>query len=69
MDVDSNDGTGTEPLNGETKPDPAKLQQAIIKQVRPNMDVIKQVRPHVNMDLHAIYKNGQIIAILHIIKI
>jgi hypothetical protein len=34
MDTDSNDGTGTETLNGETKPDPAKLAQtAIIKQV------------------------------------
>ncbi|CAI9735680.1 POU domain, class 6, transcription factor 1-like isoform X1 [Octopus vulgaris] len=33
MDVDSNDGTATESLNGETKPDPAKLaQSAIIKQ-------------------------------------
>ena len=36
MDGDSNDeGTVTESLNGETKPDPAKLAQtAIIKQVR-----------------------------------
>lgn len=35
MDVDSNDGTVTESLNGETKPDVAKLAQtAIIKQVR-----------------------------------
>jgi hypothetical protein len=35
MDGDSNDeGTVTESLNGETKPDPAKLAQtAIIKQV------------------------------------
>lgn len=34
MDVDSNDGTVTEALNGETKPDAAKLaQSAIIKQV------------------------------------
>jgi len=34
MDVDSNDGTVTEALNGETKPDVAKLaQSAIIKQV------------------------------------
>ncbi|KAK6166081.1 POU domain, class 6, transcription factor 1 isoform X2 [Patella vulgata] len=33
MDTDSNDGTATESLNGETKPDPAKLAQtAIIKQ-------------------------------------
>lgn len=33
MDADSNDGTATESLNGETKPDPAKLAQtAIIKQ-------------------------------------
>lgn len=36
MDADSNDGTATESLNGETKPDPAKLAQtAIIKQVGP----------------------------------
>lgn len=34
MDVDSNDGTVTEALNGETKPDVVKLaQSAIIKQV------------------------------------
>ena len=34
MDTDSNDGTSPETLNGETKPDPAKLAQtAIIKQV------------------------------------
>ena len=34
MDGDSNDGTSTEALNGETKPDAAKLAQtAIIKQV------------------------------------
>lgn len=33
MDTDSNDGTSPETLNGETKPDPAKLAQtAIIKQ-------------------------------------
>ncbi|KAK3102951.1 hypothetical protein FSP39_015232 [Pinctada imbricata] len=33
MDGDSNDGTASESLNGETKPDPAKLaQSAIIKQ-------------------------------------
>lgn len=33
MDADSNDGTGSEALNGETKPDAAKLaQSAIIKQ-------------------------------------
>ncbi|XP_076460757.1 uncharacterized protein LOC143293584 isoform X2 [Babylonia areolata] len=33
MDTDSNDGTSPEILNGETKPDPAKLaQSAIIKQ-------------------------------------
>ena len=34
MDTDSNDGTSPETLNGETKPDAAKLAQtAIIKQV------------------------------------
>ena len=34
MDADSNDGTSSEALNGETKPDVAKLaQSAIIKQV------------------------------------
>lgn len=34
MDADSNDGTVAEALNGETKPDVAKLaQSAIIKQV------------------------------------
>jgi len=34
MDADSNDGTVGESLNGETKPDAAKLaQSAIIKQV------------------------------------
>ncbi|XP_064614136.1 POU domain, class 6, transcription factor 1-like [Liolophura sinensis] len=33
MDADSNDGTASEVLNGDTKPDPAKLaQSAIIKQ-------------------------------------
>lgn len=37
MDADSNDGTATEALNGETKPDVAKLaQSAIIKQVSLN---------------------------------
>lgn len=37
MDADSNDGTASEVLNGDTKPDPAKLaQSAIIKQVGAN---------------------------------
>ena len=34
MDTDSNDGTSPETMNGETKPDAAKVAQtAIIKQV------------------------------------
>ncbi|XP_060554910.1 POU domain, class 6, transcription factor 1-like [Ruditapes philippinarum] len=41
MDADSNDGTVTESLNGETKPDVAKLaQSAIIKQVRETLSSV-----------------------------